>query len=48
VLEVYLLARRQLLFERFVSLWSRHDERGTWRALERAAKRELRVSRQLR
>ena len=41
VLEVYLLARRELLFERFTVLWSESVERGVWTGLERAADREL-------
>jgi hypothetical protein len=41
VLEVYLKARRDLLFERFVDLWERTESKGVWRALERAADREL-------
>jgi CHAD domain len=36
VLAVYLQARRQLLSDRFVSFWSRQEETGTWRRLERA------------
>ena len=45
VLEVYLLARRALLFERFIALWEASEKRGVWRALERAAERELERSR---
>lgn len=41
VLEVYLLARRSLLFERFVELWKKTERAGTFRALERAGEREL-------
>jgi hypothetical protein len=41
VLEVYLNARRDLLFERFVDLWEQTERKGVWRALERAADREL-------
>jgi CHAD domain-containing protein len=41
VLEVYLVARRTLLFERFVAHWEESEEKGVWRALERAADREL-------
>lgn len=41
VLEVYLLARRSLLFERFIDLWETSERKGVWRALERAAEREL-------
>jgi hypothetical protein len=42
VLEVYLDARRDLLFERFVALWDESEQRGVWRALEGAADREIR------
>ncbi len=41
VLEVYLLARRTLLFDRFTELWEECDRKGVWRALERAADREI-------
>jgi CHAD domain-containing protein len=41
VLEVYLDARRDLLFTRFVALWEESEKRGVWKALERAADREL-------
>lgn len=41
VLEVYLLARRGLLFERFVALWAECESKDVWGALERAAQREL-------
>jgi hypothetical protein len=41
VLEVYLNARRDLLFERFVALWEETERKGVWRALDRAADREL-------
>lgn len=41
VLEVYLLARRALLFERFAALWEETEERGVWTALDRVAEREL-------
>ena len=41
VLEVYLLARRELLFERFGALWAESEERGVWTGLLRAAEREL-------
>lgn len=41
VLEVYLNARRDLLFERFVELWKESEEKGVWKALDRAADREL-------
>ena len=41
VLEVYLVARRELLFERFIVLWEEIEGKGVWRGLERAAEREL-------
>lgn len=41
VLEVYLLARRALLFERFTEHWDECERKGVWQALERAAEREL-------
>jgi hypothetical protein len=41
VLEVFLNARRELLFERFVDLWEQTESKGVWRALDRAADREL-------
>lgn len=41
VLEVYLVARRELLFGRFVTLWEETETKGVWRSLERAAEREL-------
>jgi hypothetical protein len=41
VLEVYVNARRDLLFERFVALWNETEEKGVWRALDRAADREI-------
>lgn len=37
LLEVYLLARRALLFERFRALWRRQLEERVWESLERAA-----------
>jgi hypothetical protein len=33
---LHLLARRELLFERFRSLWQAQASKGTWAALERA------------
>jgi hypothetical protein len=36
VLGVYLHARRELLFDRFVAFWNRQEESGTWLRLERA------------
>jgi hypothetical protein len=41
VLEVYLRARRSLLFDRFVELWAETERRGVWAALVRAAEREI-------
>ena len=41
VLEVYLRARRELLFARFITLWNESEKRGVWSALDRAAEREL-------
>jgi len=48
VLEVYLYARRSLLFDRFRALWESSEHRGVWRALERAAERELERTSELR
>ena len=48
VYEVYLLARRSLLHERFTELCSEHEKRGVWHALTEAAERELEVARQRR
>jgi hypothetical protein len=41
VLEVYLLARRRLLFERFRETWNLAEKRGAWDVLERSANRLL-------
>jgi hypothetical protein len=41
VLEVYLDARRDLLFERFVALWNETEQSGVWRELEGAAAGEI-------
>ena len=41
VLEVYLRARRSLLFDRFAELWRESEERGIWRLLIRAADNEI-------
>lgn len=41
VLEVYLVARRELLFERFVALWGETESKGVWSSLERVADREI-------
>ena len=48
VLEVYLLARRALLFERFVELWCESEKKGVWSALDRASERELERAGELR
>jgi hypothetical protein len=44
VLEVYLLARRRLLFERFTKLWRRLEKKGVWRRVETAADRRLELA----
>jgi hypothetical protein len=41
VLEVYLRARRSLLYDRFTELWAETETRGVWRSLVRAAEREI-------
>lgn len=41
VLEVYLVARRKLLFDRFVALWEECEQKSVWNALDRAADREI-------
>ena len=41
VLAVYLRARRELLFDRFVAFWERQEETGTWLRLERAVDAHL-------
>lgn len=41
VLEVFLRARRSLLFDRFTELWAETEQRGVWRLLIRAAEREI-------
>ena len=48
VLEVYLLARRRLLFERFTEEWKAQEKRGVWRGLERAADEQLEAARRRR
>ena len=45
VLAVYLRARRELLFDRFVAFWERQEETGTWLRLERAVDAHLRKAR---
>ena len=41
VLGVYLQARRELLFDRFVAFWKRQEETGTWLRLERTVDAHL-------
>jgi hypothetical protein len=41
VLAVNLTARRRILFDRFVRIWSQQEEQGTWLRLERAAEAVL-------
>ena len=41
VLEVYLIARRALLFERFTALWEESERKGVWSALEKSAQQDL-------
>jgi hypothetical protein len=41
VLEIYLVARRRLLFERFAALWNESESKGVWSALEKAAEQDL-------
>ena len=48
VLSVYLRARRELLFDRFVAFWNRQEETGTWIRLERAVDAYLRRARDAR
>jgi hypothetical protein len=48
VLAVYLQARRQVLFDRFVAFWRRQEETGTWVRLERAVNAYLRKVRDAR
>jgi hypothetical protein len=48
VLAVYLKARRELLYDRFVELWERQERLGTWTALDGAAERQLRLERERR
>ena len=43
VLAVYVQARRRLLFDRFRELWAEQERAGTWKGLERAVGRHLRV-----
>jgi hypothetical protein len=48
VLSVYLRARRELLFDRFVAFWERQEETGTWLRLERAVDAHLKKAREVR
>ena len=48
VLAVYLQARRQVLFDRFLAFWARQEETGTWVRLERAVDAYLRRARDAR
>jgi len=48
VLAVYLRARRELLFDRFVAFWERQEETGTWLRLERAVDAHLKQARDVR
>lgn len=48
VLSVYLRARRELLFDRFVAFWARQEETGTWIRLERAVDAHMRKAREAR
>lgn len=48
VLSVYLRARRELLFDRFVAFWERQEETGTWLRLERAVDAHLKRARDAR
>ena len=41
VLAVYLRARRELLFDRFMAFWARQEETGTWVRLERTVEAHL-------
>lgn len=48
VLSVFLLARRDLLFDRFVAFWREQRRKGTWTALERAADDRIERAREAR
>jgi hypothetical protein len=45
---VYLQARRDLLFDRFVEFWGEQERSGVWDRLERAADRRVREARERR
>jgi CHAD domain-containing protein len=48
VLAVYVEARRQLFFDRFVALWREQEREGTWDRLERVVTRRLHEARERR
>jgi hypothetical protein len=48
VLAVYLRARRQVLYDRFIAFWRRQEETGTWARLERSVDAYLRKAREAR
>jgi CHAD domain len=48
VLAVYLRARRQVLYDRFIAFWARQEETGTWTGLERSVDAYLRRTRDAR
>ena len=48
VLAVYLHARRELLFDRFVAFWERQEETRTWLRLEHAVDAHLKRAREAR
>jgi hypothetical protein len=48
VLAVYLRARRQVLYDRFVSFWRHQEETGTWVRLEKSVEGYLRKAREAR
>jgi hypothetical protein len=45
---IYIRARRELLFDRFRELWTKHEQRGTWERLDRAARKRIEDCRELR
>ncbi len=48
VYEVFLIARRSLLHERFTDLCAKHEKREVWKALRKATERELEAGRKRR
>jgi hypothetical protein len=48
VLAVFMQARRELLFERFVAFWEEQERAGTWDRLDRAVARRFREVREKR